>query len=581
MRRITWLSMLCVYLLGMSMTMGFAQGQQVIREVDVRGFQNLTQIQQDAVKALVTPLRGQPADPEAIALVQQQIEETGYFILVRPEKLEPVADGVRLVFTVLENPVIREIRITGNTVYPTERLRALIKTPVGQVLNQNLAAEDTRAISDLYYADGYTLTFVRPEYEADPETKEYALVFNIWEPRINEIRISGNARTRPYVIRRQLEFRVGDVYNARAARQSLLNLNSLGIFQNVDIQLDAGTAVGTVLLNVIVVERRTGSAALGVQQSTNGWTGFLSLSDTNLFGTGQRLSLYGSAGADTSYQLSYTNPWIDRHRTSATLNLYNQRILREAFASDTDEPFRYTEKRTGFDVLIGRPVNENTRAFLGFRSNDIRTTDVENPNTPSFLLQPANVRSVSLSAVRDTRDPLATQGRYFNVTTEVAGLLLGGENFAKFSAEGRGYFIVKRDAKAEERPQEPRHIIYATRLMAGTSKGVPPFLDQYRLGGADSLRGYKDDRFPGENMLMWNHELRFPVTRDLGVVSFFDLGDAWGGPAAEELGDPSFNLRYSYGLGLRLQTPLGPFRLDYGLNGEGGSQLTFGIGSTF
>ncbi|HEY3379184.1 MAG TPA: BamA/TamA family outer membrane protein, partial [Armatimonadota bacterium] len=200
------------------------------------------------------------------------------------------------------------------------------------------------------------------------------------------------------------------------------------------------------------------------------------------------------------------------------------------------------------------------------------------------ILNKSEVRSLSLTAVHDSRFPFLKpfRGVYTSFGVENAGLVFGGATFAKYTGEIRKYFIVKKGK--EGNPDEaklPKHWVYATRLMAGGSSGVPPFLDQFQMGGADTLRGYKDDRFPGETMVLWNHELRIPITEALDVVGFFDTGDAWGGRFADALGDSRFKLRYGYGGGIRVQTPIGPLRLDYGINDEGGSEFTFGVGPTF
>ncbi|HEY3379421.1 MAG TPA: POTRA domain-containing protein, partial [Armatimonadota bacterium] len=348
----------------------------IVRTVEVRGFQHVSSAIQQQVLTIVNALANQPYDKDKTDKAVAQIQDLGSFANASVSQ-EAVANGVKLVFTVSEYRVVDQIRFVGNTVFTDEQLSAVIKSKPGEVLNQNQASNDAIAIRETYTKAGYTLSeVIDVRIETDPTTQKSTLIFEIFEPRISEIRIVGATRTREYVIRRQLDFKVGDVYNAKKISNSLLNLNQLGIFQDVTATPETGVQVGTVRVNINIVEKRTGTAAIGVAQSSGannaGLSGFISLSDTNLMGSGQRLSLSLRFGAENSYELSYTNPWIDHHRTSATFNVYNRSIVRQAFLGNlSPSTFNYDEERRGGDITVGRPISGNTRLFLGFRANDI------------------------------------------------------------------------------------------------------------------------------------------------------------------------------------------------------------------
>jgi outer membrane protein insertion porin family len=572
-----------------------ATNAPIVRAVQVTGFSQVSAAVQQQVANIVNTLKGQPYDEDRTAHAADDIQSLGWFVLVEHSQ-QPVEGGVSITLTVTENPIIDRIDIKGNISFSTEDLRTLIKTQVGRVMNENTAVLDKTSILAFYYKKGYTLTDVATSIENDNGLN--VLVFEVFEPRISEIRIQGNTRTREYVIRRQLEIKPGDIYNKDAISRSLTNLDHLGIFQDETITQEVGTMPNTVRLNVVVVERRTGTASIGIAQTSNeGLTGFLDLADTNVFGSGQRLSLDLRNGAERSYDLSYTNPWIDPHKTSLTMNLYNRSILRQATVGDEGN-FDYDEKRTGVNMSLGRPTGEHTRLYLGMRVDRIsgsQDTTVTSGVTSLLGFRPAvqqaiyseilaasDVRSLSLSSTFDTRWPFQKpySGRYLTYSAEYAGF--GGAEFTKFSAEMRRYFIVRRDtATSVESQKQPLHWVYATRLMAGTTTGNVPFLDQFFIGGADTMRGYRDSRFPGEHMTLWNNELRIPVNDTLDLVGFIDVGDSWGGYAASVFGDGGYKLHYSYGGGVRVQTPIGPLRLDYGINEAGGSEITYGVGQAF
>ena len=124
----------------------------------------------------------------------------------------------------------------------------------------------------------------------------------------------------------------------------------------------------------------------------------------------------------------------------------------------------------------------------------------------------------------------------------------------------------------------------ALRLLAGTSTGQMPFSEQYFLGGANTLRGYREDRFWGNNLFLSSVELRQAIAPKFKVVAFMDVGEAWGGDYSNVniagFSQNAFQPHVGTGVGLRVGTPLGQVRLDFGYGDEGG-RVHFGVGSSF
>lgn len=118
---------------------------------------------------------------------------------------------------------------------------------------------------------------------------------------------------------------------------------------------------------------------------------------------------------------------------------------------------------------------------------------------------------------------------------------------------------------------------WALRLKAGKGEGELPQLEKYTLGGSQSLRGYEYGAFYGDSLLLLNLEYRLPIADNFTAVVFADAGNVWEKEESIDLGD----LRYSIGAGLRMNTPIGQLRLDYGFNEDGGGQPHFSIGHTF
>jgi outer membrane protein insertion porin family len=130
--------------------------------------------------------------------------------------------------------------------------------------------------------------------------------------------------------------------------------------------------------------------------------------------------------------------------------------------------------------------------------------------------------------------------------------------------------------------------VLATRMLVGTARGNVAFSEQFFMGGPDNLRGFFDDRFWGNNMFLLSNELRIPFDKQnqLGGVLFVDIGHAWGAADVNQENiagfeqQRGFRPRTSFGIGIRVRTPVGPVRLDYGF-GDGTGRSHFSIGQAF
>jgi outer membrane protein insertion porin family len=544
--------------------------------VDVVGCERVAK--DEVLKAITSEPGGQYSEAQVKRDVEA-IRGMGSFQRVWQESVS-VENGVNLLFHVIENPAITDIQFEGNRELTRAQLLKVMKTQPGQIYNAKDLAHDAQVIETLYGSNGYILAIVVSQKMSDAGV----LTLVIAEGEIEDIKITGNTHTKTYAIRRYLRTRVGETYNDRKVARDVGRLNALGWFETVRRDAEVGSEPGKVIVIITVVERkRTGMASVGGgYSSVQGLVGFIDLTKSNLGGTGQQVSIRGEFGGRTSYELGYQHPWVMTPETRLSTGIYDRLILREAFVTD-DEGQRhnilYDERRSGGNLTLGRPISDRTTVFLGIRSDDISISGVSeeekeflDPTLPAFA--PRDVRSLTLAAVNDTRNDVYNprRGLYQRFSAEFAGVF-GGVDFNKYVSDTRRFL-----------PLGGRNVV-AVRLMAGAVTGDPPYLEQFLIGGSESLRGFRTDRFVGTRMAILNTEYRFPLSENLLGVAFVDYGDAWGGPVSSEeafgeIVHESFTAHVGYGVGVRVKTPIGPLRLDLGFSEEG-TETHFGVRHMF
>ena len=546
-----------------------------IVSVEVVGYEQIAK--DEILKAIKSDVGGQFSEGR-VALDRKAVLNLGWFWRVSVDR-ESVENGIRLVFHVVENPVIREIGFQGNKELTEEELLAVMETKRGQVYNAPLLVRDADAMQDLYGSKGYILAMV-----LEPSmSKEGVLTLVIAEGEIEEIKITGNTHTKTYAIRRYLRAKAGEAYNDRKVARDVAKLTSLGWFETVRRDAEVGTEPGKVIVVITVVEkRRTGMVSVGGgYSSVQGLVGFVDLTKSNLGGNGQAASIRGEFGGQTSYEFGYQHPWVMTPETRLSLGIYDRLILREAFVTDEAGDPRsilYDERRNGLNMTLGRPLSDATTVFVGVRADDVSISGLtveEEGYLEGPAFEPRKVRSITLAAANDTRSNLYNPrgGAYQRLSAEFAGLIFGGTEFNKYVLDTRRFF--RMGAKNT----------LAMRLLVGTVSGDPPYLEQFLIGGSETLRGYRTDRFVGTRMGIVNTEYRIPIGENLLGVLFVDVGDAWGGvmasdPAFEDVVHDSFTSHLGYGVGVRVKTPIGPLRLDLGFSEEG-TETHFGVRNTF
>lgn len=538
---------------------------------------------------LVTKV-GQKIDQDSIKLDLMKLSGLGVFSEINPV-FQVVPEGVKITYVLVANPVVKNVQVDGNTVYPQAKVLNYLSVPKNQVLNSVELGRKLKGLESAYQRDGYMLAKVTG-VNVDPQG---VLHVNINEGIVEDIVVSGNKKTKSYVVTREMIQKKGQPLNKYLARRSLQRVYNLGYFSDVNMRLLPGKDPNKVVMEIDVIEQKTGIITVGAGYSkSNGFSGLLEVGEQNFRGTGDKIKLhyeFGGNSAGKNYSLSYTRPWLDSKGTSLGATLYNRRDQYTDYQSDGKAFSTYLRRSQGLSVSLGRPKGIFTREYLTLetRKDSWIAPDKDNAgnysgavySSPGFKKafpgpEGANyinnnfgrTNSVTYQIVYDSRDNIydAHHGKRLSASVQYAGL--GGNfNFWKVSAEGRMYHELGN------------HHVIAMRATAGMIKGDAAYSQLFAVGGSNSLRGYEDDQFRGEKFYNASIEYRMPLFKKVSGVVFVDVGSAWDTPHVPWYkGGKKFNV--GYGPGLRIQTPIGPVRLDYGF-GRNGGKFTFAFGGQF
>lgn len=580
-----------------------AQDTTKVVEVAVIGNQN---INTDTIRNAVSLKPGDVFTQEAVEKDKVSVMSLGYFSAVTTRN-ENVAGGVKVTYEVTENSKITDVKIVGSEPVPSATVLGLMKTKPGQVLNTTTLNQDIEAVQNYYLDQGY-ITYVTEEIGVDPQTG--VLTLPLLVHRVESVEITGNQKTKTYVFLREMKTKPGSVFNKKILNQDVIAIYNLDILEDIkNPQITAGSEVGLLKITVPVVEKKTGQVSLGFGYSSRQrLVGQARLSESNFRGKGQAVNLLieqgtsEAVGGSSSYEIGFSEPWIDKKHTSLQVNAYNKVLYRFSSgvfnSGENIDGQSYNERHKGGDLTFSRPLTEKIRFYVGTRFENIEANPelLDVNSDANNIVQTGNLGTGSLRLVRNTRDfeldPAAGayDGLVFQFGTfdgkkypREGGVVVPTAFTGPFnstSVDIRRYY--SRGGR-KTTPQDKRTTL-AFRLRAGFASGAVPFAEQFFIGGGESLRGYREDRFWGDKMLLASVEVRKPIAQSIAGVIFMDYGDAWGGdPDYTFSGLPQtdgFEGHYGVGVGMRVVTPIGHLRLDYGIGTEG-ARTHFSMGQAF
>ncbi len=522
--------------------------------------------------------------------VREFYQNHGYIDITIPEvRQERTAKGLRLVITVNEGPQyhVGKLSFQGQQVAKEAGLRALIKMKEGSVYSPNGLKDDVKAITDGYGAGGFVDVDILPQgAPAGPGVVDLSYTINEGQRSfVERVNITGNTRTKDKVLRREILILPGDVFNTVRVETSKQRLDNLGYFEKVDTYPEDTGIPGRKDLLVQVQEKRTGALNFGAGFSTiESLLGFVELTQGNfdLFnwptftGGGQKFRARVQYGTEQqNYLLSLTEPYF----LDKPLSLGGDLFYREAsFLSSV-----YDQRNYGVAIELRTPlpkISPFLSVSLDYRLEEIDIFNVDVLASPTIKAEAGNAlkSEISSTVLYDTRDSvfLTRRGHRFVFTPHLAGGFLGGNvQTYGFDLEGSQYFLLPYDV-----------ILTLNGEVAaidnwGSGDRVSLF-DRLYLGGANDLRGFnfrdvspKDENgepIGGQSLARFTIEATVPVVPRVRAAVFFDTGfvnaDAW------DFGTQ--NIVSDAGVGLRLDLPVGPLKIDYGIPIQAGDNSTDG-----
>ena len=510
-----------------------------------------------------------------------------------------------------------------------------LQADVGMIFKPTALDDDIKAVEDFYGARGYIDVKQGPNFRVNKipntETGTMDIEYDITEGEksyVEKIEIKGNVKTKDKVIRRELSVRPGVVFDMVQVQLSKKRVEGLDFFDKVDTKPDTDPTLDLSHKNLVVgvEEKSTGSLTFGAGFSTvESLFGYAEVEQRNfdLFnppyftGAGQKFRMKVQIGLlMQDYEVSFVEPWFLNRKLSLGVDLYHSV---ENFQSLNN---LYDVTRTGARVSLSRPLFAMDN-LVGGISGDVTQWGIVNVNTnaPTTILNESGYNTLftaGASISYDTRNEVKLPNK--GQQTSLSATLTGGDReYYKLNASTAWYFKGFAEGHVLE-------LLAKGGVAQKLSSSDVPFYDRYYLGGPDTLRGFdyrgvgpregtqdgtQFEPIGGDTYWLASAEYSVPIIDRLRFAVFYDIGNVSAKPWSNEgspvyqntFGPPGFITPFplhspfgpqlvgstgsfsdNYGFGIRLDLPIGPLRLDYGIPihhdgfNSGGGKFQFGVG---
>ncbi len=536
------------------------------------------------------------ADLEALRSYYQNRGYLEFNVDSTQVSITPDKEDIYITLNVTEGPryTVGDVRIAGDLVVPADELQRLVRIKPGDVFSREKLQASAKDMSDRLGADGYAFANVNAAPELDRENAKASFTFYVDPGRrayVRKINISGNAKTRDEVIRREFRQIEDAWYDGPRIERSKVRVKRLGYFDDVNVETPPVPATADqVDVEVSVTEKSTGNLLAGVgYSSAEGVVINASVSQQNIFGSGNALSIgVNTSRFNRTYSMLFTEPYYTVDGVSRTIEAYQKNLDPTGLAIS-----QYASHTLGAALGYGVPITESDTINFGGRFEHTNITLFsDSPQVyVDFVNQFGSSSNAYIATVgwsRDTRDDILypTRGRLQSVLLE-SGLPFGDLAYYKVQYVHSVYWPVYGDLVLMAR---------ADLGYGGGMSGKPlPFFKAFFAGGVNSVRGYDTaslgprDSFGnalgGRRKIIGNLEVFYPILKGDKAVrasAFIDAGEIYAN--GEQSQFESF--RYSAGVGIALSSPIGPLKFSYAIplnskEGDRQQRFQFQAGATF
>ena len=576
---------------------------------------------------------GEYFTPYNAEVLRSLILSTGYFGNVEINTHRSADNkSVDLEFKVVQNPVIKSVRITGSKLMDEETLIKVSGLKVGDILNTQLLRQETSPLLKAYADNGYTWI----GYKRLDVTNDGDINIELLEGKISKVvydkkgsvkdgeRIDSKdykLKTKDFVLKRNTYIKEGDVLNQKALEKTLSELFRTGLFSNIthEITQDINNPEN-LIVRIILTERPTTAINANLSYSTeDSVSGSLKLSDSNFLGREESFDLTGEAGIKGNYNISlgFKDPWIENtSRILAGGNIYFKKTTIRVKDLDEFKKDANQDEQAFAEKIYNEPTDKQYVFGINGQIGKGLTNDIYLTLTPRLVnvfsksrakeekarvYQDYTLTSLGGDLIYDTRDDRNTPKKGLYADLYVEGGYIFRENSLKLS-KGKPIEIKDKDGKltGEYEKYKPRayalttldlrayHPVYkdsnsmAYRLLATYAHDNTPVGQLAVVGDGLTLRGLPNSVSGNKYSVTFTAENRTYFNDYLQGVLFYDSG------IAENIkveGTNKLKFVNNIGLGARINTPIGVVRLDYAWNIEKGQKQTgkfnFGFGQTF
>jgi outer membrane protein insertion porin family len=503
--------------------------------------------------------------------------------------ITPDKKGVYLTISINEGKkfTVKDVRVAGDTLGKEAELMQLITLKPGDTFSSAKLTQSTKAIAEILGSYGYAFATINPQPDIRRELAEVDLTLVVDPGRriyVRQVAISGNAKTRDLVIRREIRQFESSWFDSDKIDLSKKRLGRLGYFTETDITSeDVPGSPDQVDVQVKVKEKPTGAVTIGAGfSSTEKLILSAGINQDNAFGTGTAVGLNFSLGkVNQNLTLSNYDPYFTEDGISRYTDVYYRSSKPLYYAGDPD----YQIKSVGSSIKFGVPYTEVDRVFFGtgieaFRINTTSNTpqpylnyaqtyNIAAPGYPATLTT-YNV-PLTVGWARDGRDSalIPSEGSLQQLSGEV-GTPVGNMTFYRLFGQYQKYHSFSK----------ANILSFNGEIGYGEAYGSHsfPITKNYYVGGIGSVRGYAPGSLGpqyyntnygtyqptgGQSKIVSNVEYTVPVPgsgvdKTLRLFTFVDGGNAFGT-------NINLVLKYSYGLGISWISPLGPLKFSYGI----------------